>query len=248
MIEPAAESPDLRALPARCRPDRRRWNPQILRACSVGRHPLLRPEDGDPPDQRRDAVRAPEGTRSRGHRDPGGHARHSRADRPTGSPNAAWTCPRSWTSWVSGPSAGPTHRPPRPGRFLTRWPTPFNSGRSGTPMAARRAWNGRAPRSGSSTGCCSTRRRSGSTSRSTTRPARLVAQGRDLAAEGATPISRLTVDEGRFERENIWPTEADLGTVVILPGRRSRDPRSAWWHADDERSWRWSIELSNSLD
>ena len=74
----------------------------------------------------------------------------------------------------------------------------------------------------------------------------LVAEGHDLAAEGATPISRLTLDEGRFERENIWPTEADLGTVVILPGGEAGSPM-AWWHADDERSWRWefrAVELA----
>ena len=75
----------------------------------------------------------------------------------------------------------------------------------------------------------------------------LVAQGRDIHADGATPISRLTLNEGRFERENIWPTEADLGTVVILPGGEA-GILTAWWNADDERSWRWSIELSNSLD
>ena len=75
----------------------------------------------------------------------------------------------------------------------------------------------------------------------------LVAEGRDLAAEGATPISRLTLNEGRFKRENVWPTEADLGTVVILPGGEA-GILTAWWNADDERSWRWSIELSNSLD
>ena len=69
----------------------------------------------------------------------------------------------------------------------------------------------------------------------------------DLAAEGATPISRLTLNDGRFERENIWPTEGDLGTVVILPGGEA-GILVAWWNADDERSWRWSIELSNSLD
>ena len=75
----------------------------------------------------------------------------------------------------------------------------------------------------------------------------LVAQGRDINADGATPISRLTLNEGRFERENIWPTETDLGTVVILPGGEA-GILTAWWNADDERSWRWSIELSNSLE
>jgi hypothetical protein len=75
----------------------------------------------------------------------------------------------------------------------------------------------------------------------------IVAQGHDLRAEGSTPISRLTLTDGRFERENIWPSDDDLGTVVILPGGEA-GILTAWWHADDHRSWRWSIELSNSVD
>jgi hypothetical protein len=34
---------------------------------------------------------------------------------------------------------------------------------------------------------------------------------------------------------------------VILPGGEA-GILTAWWHADDRRSWRWSVELSNSLD
>ena len=75
----------------------------------------------------------------------------------------------------------------------------------------------------------------------------IVARADDLGADGATPISRLTLVDGRFERENIWPTDDDLGTVVILPGGEA-GVLSSWWNADDRRSWRWSIELSNSLD
>ena len=114
-------------------------------------------------------------------------------------------------------------------------------------MAARRAWNGREPRSGSSSRVLLHAAPERVDVQIYDEAGGLVAQGRDLAAEGATPISRLTLNEGRFERENIWPTEADLGTVVILPGGEA-GILMAWWNADDERSWRWSIELSNSLD
>jgi hypothetical protein len=72
-------------------------------------------------------------------------------------------------------------------------------------------------------------------------------RGRNLHADGATPISRITIDGDRMIRENIWPGDADLGTVVILPGGEA-GVLTAWWHADDRRSWRWSVELSNSLD
>jgi hypothetical protein len=73
---------------------------------------------------------------------------------------------------------------------------------------------------------------------------RLVASGRDLRGEGPTPIARLTVAEGAVSRENVWPAETDLGLPVILAGGEI-GILTAWWNADDHRSWRWSIELSN---
>lgn len=72
-------------------------------------------------------------------------------------------------------------------------------------------------------------------------------RGRDLHADGATPISRISIDGDTMSRENVWPTQQDIGTVVILPGGEA-GVLTEWWHADDRRSWRWHIELSNSLD
>ncbi len=72
----------------------------------------------------------------------------------------------------------------------------------------------------------------------------LLAVAVDLHAPGETPISRLTVDDLRIVRENVWPGEGDLGLPVILPGGEVGVLRT-WWNADDHSAWRWTIELSN---
>lgn len=73
---------------------------------------------------------------------------------------------------------------------------------------------------------------------------RLVASGTSLAATDDTPMARLRVDGVRVLREDVWPTEADIGEVVLLPGGEAGVLR-AWWHAEDRSEWRWQIELSN---
>jgi hypothetical protein len=45
-------------------------------------------------------------------------------------------------------------------------------------------------------------------------------------------------------REDRWPTQADLGSLVILPGGEV-GVLTAWWNADDGSAWRWSVEFSN---
>ena len=73
-----------------------------------------------------------------------------------------------------------------------------------------------------------------------------VASGRDLTGVETSPMSRLVIDEAVVRRDNVWPTEADLGTPVILPGGEV-GILTAWWHELDRSAWRWSIELSNSV-
>jgi hypothetical protein len=73
-----------------------------------------------------------------------------------------------------------------------------------------------------------------------------LASAEDLEAEGATPMSRLTVRAGSIQRENVWPDESDVGLPVILPGGEVGILIS-WWNAQDHSSWRWRIELSNSV-
>jgi hypothetical protein len=76
---------------------------------------------------------------------------------------------------------------------------------------------------------------------------RVVARGERLEREGQRyPMTRLTCREGRLNREDRWPTDADLGTPVILPGGEVGRLVS-WWNAVDGSAWRWRIELYNHV-
>jgi hypothetical protein len=75
----------------------------------------------------------------------------------------------------------------------------------------------------------------------------LLARGNDLEREAPGPISFLVRRSDRILLEDGWPTDDDLGRVVILPGGEAGILRT-WWHAPDHRSWRWQVEFSNSLD
>lgn len=71
-----------------------------------------------------------------------------------------------------------------------------------------------------------------------------LAQGQDLARTADRPMARLTRRGEQIEREDCWPTEADIGRPVILPGGEVGLLRS-WWHAADGSEWRWSVEFYN---
>lgn len=72
----------------------------------------------------------------------------------------------------------------------------------------------------------------------------LVAQGKELAATDDTPITRLTRQGDRIERADIWPDEADIGRLVLLPGGEV-GTLIQWSNAPDHSEWRWQIELYN---
>ncbi len=66
----------------------------------------------------------------------------------------------------------------------------------------------------------------------------------DLAQTDDRPIARLTRRSKRITREDIWPTEKDLGKPVLLPGGEvGRLLR--WWNAADGSEWRWQVEFYN---
>jgi len=73
---------------------------------------------------------------------------------------------------------------------------------------------------------------------------RLLAEGKDLAATADTPITRLMRRGEQIEREDIWPTDQDVGRLVLLPGGEI-GTLIQWWNADDHSAWRWQIELYN---
>jgi hypothetical protein len=74
---------------------------------------------------------------------------------------------------------------------------------------------------------------------------RLVARGEQLQRAGKRfPLTRLFRRGAAVEREDRWPTQADLGSLVILPGGEV-GRLTAWWNADDGSEWRWQVELYN---
>ena len=74
---------------------------------------------------------------------------------------------------------------------------------------------------------------------------RVVARGEGLRRKaGYLPMTRFVLDGDEVTREDRWPTDDDLGSVVILPGGEA-GILTAWWNAPDGTSWRWSVEFSN---
>jgi hypothetical protein len=74
---------------------------------------------------------------------------------------------------------------------------------------------------------------------------RVVARGVRLERRGERlPLTRLSVRRRKVVREERWPTEADLGSLVILPGGEVGTLVS-WWNAADGSEWRWRVELYN---
>jgi hypothetical protein len=77
---------------------------------------------------------------------------------------------------------------------------------------------------------------------------RVTARGEPLERQGrAYPMTRLSVEGDAVNREDRWPTDADLGALVILPGGEV-GVLTAWWNAEDGSAWRWSVEFSNRRD
>ena len=73
----------------------------------------------------------------------------------------------------------------------------------------------------------------------------VIARGEALERSGNyLPMTRLVLDGATVTREDRWPTSADLGAIVILPGGEA-GVLTAWWNAEDGSAWRWSVEFSN---
>jgi hypothetical protein len=72
----------------------------------------------------------------------------------------------------------------------------------------------------------------------------LEAQGQDLEQTDNTPMTRLTRRGSHVIRENIWPTAAGIGQLVLLPGGEVGTPLT-WWNAPNLSEWRWSVDFDN---
>jgi len=74
---------------------------------------------------------------------------------------------------------------------------------------------------------------------------RVMARGEDLRRQGERlPMTRLAHEGGGVARADRWPTAADLGSPVILPGGEV-GILQAWWNAADGSEWRWQVEFYN---
>ena len=74
---------------------------------------------------------------------------------------------------------------------------------------------------------------------------RVAARGEPRERHGDyLPMTRLAIQGDAVLREDRWPTDADLGSIVILPGGEA-GVLTAWWNAEDGSAWRWSVEFSN---
>jgi hypothetical protein len=71
-----------------------------------------------------------------------------------------------------------------------------------------------------------------------------LAYAKELAQTAERPIARLTMQGENITREDLWPTEGDIGQLVILPGGEVGKLMS-WWNAEDGSEWRWQVEFYN---
>jgi hypothetical protein len=71
-----------------------------------------------------------------------------------------------------------------------------------------------------------------------------LAYGQDLPQTADRPMARLTRRGKRIVRQDLWPTQKDIGQIVLLPGGEV-GILMQWWNAEDGSEWRWQIEFYN---
>ena len=81
----------------------------------------------------------------------------------------------------------------------------------------------------------------------TSNGSRLIATGRDLRGDGSAPMSRLRIEGLRITRTDVWPSDDDLGTIVVLHGGEAGELLT--WETDDELlHWTWSLRFQGRGD
>ncbi len=73
----------------------------------------------------------------------------------------------------------------------------------------------------------------------------VVARGEGLERGEEGPMSYLVRRGDAVTLEDGWPTDDDLGRLVLLPGGEA-GVLTSWWHADDRSEWRWQVEFHNA--
>jgi len=72
----------------------------------------------------------------------------------------------------------------------------------------------------------------------------VLAEGEGLERHEKGPMSFLVRRAQQITLEDGWPTEEDIGRLVILPGGEAGILQS-WWNAPDKTEWRWQLEFYN---
>ena len=73
---------------------------------------------------------------------------------------------------------------------------------------------------------------------------KVVAENRGLERHQPGSMRFLVRDGEDIRLEDGWPSQDDLGRLVILPGGEA-GILTAWWHAEDNGEWRWQVEFYN---
>lgn len=73
---------------------------------------------------------------------------------------------------------------------------------------------------------------------------KVIARGENLKATTDSPIARLHMQGLSITREDMWPTEADYGSLVIVAGGEIGTLKQ-WWNDERHQEWRWSLEFYN---
>jgi hypothetical protein len=73
---------------------------------------------------------------------------------------------------------------------------------------------------------------------------RRLAYGKDLPQTADRPMAVLIRQGDQVTRQDRWPTKADIGQLVLLPGGEV-GVLVQWWNAKDGSEWRWQVEFYN---
>ena len=74
----------------------------------------------------------------------------------------------------------------------------------------------------------------------------VVARSDRLERHRPGPMSFLLRHGASITLEDGWPTQSDIGRVVLLPGGEA-GILTSWWNADDRKEWRWQVEFYNQI-
>jgi len=72
----------------------------------------------------------------------------------------------------------------------------------------------------------------------------VLARGENLPRTTNSPMARLRRQGNKITREDIWPTEADYGTRVIVASGEVGTLQK-WRNDAEQQEWRWSLEFYN---